>query len=890
MILGTALRLWLAFSLPALAAAPLLRRAFPGLRDGGASLARPAAWLLIAWVAWFLPSIPGVAIYGTPLVLAAAAGLAALGAFVGWKDRAVWKELLAREWRTIVVGEAIGLAVFALVLWLVKVNGDIHPLAERFMDYAILQRLEYTTSFPPQDSWMAGFTLQYYYYGYVVMDCLRRIAGLPLREFFNPALAGVHATFAIALFGCGMVIGRSRVAGVLAMVGGAFVGNYELFRQVIAFWWKTGRWKFLGLNWFATSRVIPGTINETPAFASFWGDLHPYLIAFPFVVLCISLAVASLTAERHPLAAERPWGDRALALALLVIPLGALFPTNSWDFPTFLGLALAALAWPLLDWDALRGVRTAPDRAVKSLAKPAAVTATVAILSVLAYIGFHIGFGEQVGRGVKLAQRRSDVLPMLIHFGPWFLAILHWAIVTSRGRSMLLRRLLPLPLVVLHVLAFELFGEGFLSSVVEAFGGPKDFVGRALDHLFLRGLAFLPLIAALWTVLGDLDGTAVRTREGISRLLVAAALFVVLVCEFAYVDDFYGGENERMNTIFKAYIQAWILLAVGCAGLLTEAWERLPADFFRSVREKRVVLAIALAFLVLTFATSGTLAAGRTRLFVALFAAVAFALWRCLRERRYVGRPVLAAQIALAFVPGLAFYALADYNRSGGFQQTRSGNAPTYDPLDLFRRELPADYEAVEWMRRTLGPDDVILETTAHAYEWESRFSTFTGRPTLIGWRNHESGWRNSWELAEERGKAVDEIYAAASLDEAWRLCRERGVEWVVVGELEHRRARLAEGMDAQQVLDTLGPPRGRLRGRGPVVGKPAEAWERWTWEGDAAVAWVSMPDGRVIHVEQKDATYRLAKFVAETPVYDSGKVRIYRVPGGKPEPAMSRN
>lgn len=889
MTLDVVLRVWLVFSLPALAAAPLLRRAFPGLRDGGATIARPAAWLLIAWVSWFLPSIPGVAIYGTPLVITAAAGLVALGAFVGWKDRAIWKELLAREWKTIVIAEALGIAVFALVLWLLKFNGDVHPLAERFMDYAILKRLEHTTSFPPQDSWMAGFTLQYYYYGYVVMDCLRRLAGLTLREFFNPALAGIHAAFAVALFGCGLAIARTRMAGLLAAIGGAFVGNYELFRQVIDWRLKTGHWKFLGLNWFTTSRVIPGTINETPAFASFWGDLHPYLIAFPFVVLCITLAVASLTAERHPLGGDRPRGDRALALALLVIPLGALFPTNSWDFPTFLGLALAALAWPLIDWGALEAARARPREALRSLARPAAVVATIAVLSVLAYIGFHIGFGEQVGRGVRLAQRRSDALPMLIHFGPWLLCILSWAIVTSRGRGMLLRRMLPLPLVILLVLAFELFGRSLLSGVVDAVGGPDAFAGRALEHLFLRGLAFTILVAALWTLLADLEGAAVRTREGISRLLAGAALFVVLVCEFAYVDDFYTGENERMNTIFKAYIQAWILLAVGCAGLLTEAWERLPADLFRSARERAFVLAAAGGFLVLSLATSGPLAEGETRLFVALFAGVVFAGWRCARERRFVGRPVLVAQIAIALVPGITFYALADYNRSGGFQQTRSGNAPTFDPLDLFRRELPHDYEAVAWVERAIDADDVILETTANAYEWESRYATFTGRPTLIGWRNHESGWRNSWELPEARGKLVDEIYAAESLEETWRLCRENGIGWVVVGELERARAKISEGMNAQEVLHSLGQPRGRLRGRGPVVGKPAEGWERWTWGGDASV-WVAMPEGRVLHAEQKNATYRLDKFAAADPVYDKGRVRIYRVPGGTSEPTMSKN
>ena len=146
MIESGALQLWLAFSLPGIAAAPLLRRAFPGLRDGGASVARPAAWLLIAWMAWFTASLPGLAIYGTPLVIAATVVLACGGGYVAWKDRTDWAGLLRREWRTILLGEALGLAVFAIGLWLVKWNGDIHPLAERFMDYDDIKALNHQRS------------------------------------------------------------------------------------------------------------------------------------------------------------------------------------------------------------------------------------------------------------------------------------------------------------------------------------------------------------------------------------------------------------------------------------------------------------------------------------------------------------------------------------------------------------------------------------------------------------------------------------------------------------------------------------------------------------------------------------------------------------------------
>lgn len=87
---GDALRVYLAFALPGVLAAPLVRRAFPGLRDGGVSLS--LGCLLITWLAWIFPSVSPIP-YGTPLVLAATAAVGGLGAWIGWQDRESWKRL-----------------------------------------------------------------------------------------------------------------------------------------------------------------------------------------------------------------------------------------------------------------------------------------------------------------------------------------------------------------------------------------------------------------------------------------------------------------------------------------------------------------------------------------------------------------------------------------------------------------------------------------------------------------------------------------------------------------------------------------------------------------------------------------------------------------------------
>ena len=171
-----------------------------------------------------------------------------------------------------------------------------------------------------------------------------------------------------------------------------------------------------------------------------------------------------------------------------------------------------------------------------------------------------------------------------------------------------------------------------------------------------------------------------------------------------------------------------------------------------------------------------------------------------------------------------------------------------------------------------------------------SRVATFTGRPTLIGWKNHESGWRNDWTLATERGKIVDAIYESTDLEAAWALCRENGIEYVVLGELERKRANLPLDLPADEVRRRLGPPLVVHPGRGMMFGKPAESWERWAypefnvWIGDGALMRTDQP-------KDFPATYRIETFLPAVAAYSSDRVSIYKVPGTAPnEPAMSKN
>ena len=101
-------------------------------------------------------------------------------------------------------------------------------------------------------------------------------------------------------------------------------------------------------DWWSPSRVIAGTANEFPFFSFLLGDLHAHVMVTPFA-LCRRRVRDPAGAPRTARASRaRADAARAAELLLAALVLGALYATNSFDFPTAVAIGLGALlVWAL---------------------------------------------------------------------------------------------------------------------------------------------------------------------------------------------------------------------------------------------------------------------------------------------------------------------------------------------------------------------------------------------------------------------------------------------------------------------------------------------------------------------------------------------------------------
>jgi len=96
-------------------------------------------------------------------------------------------------------------------------------------------------------------------------------------------------------------------------------------------------------DWWLPSRVIEGTANEFPFFSFLLADLHAHMLVTPFALVVVAYAI-QLALHGPPALAHARLSPRVGAeLALAALLLGALYATNSFDYPTACATGVGAL-------------------------------------------------------------------------------------------------------------------------------------------------------------------------------------------------------------------------------------------------------------------------------------------------------------------------------------------------------------------------------------------------------------------------------------------------------------------------------------------------------------------------------------------------------------------
>ena len=269
---------------------------------------------------------------------------------------------------------------------------------------------------------------------------------------------------------------------------------------------------WLDILWGST-RTIEGTINEYPLFSMLWGDVHPHVMSFfnqAFLLFLLTFAYMR-------------WGDlsmrgRAFLCGLTALSLGSMPGTNSWDVLVY---APVTLVFGLLIWQRYGNFTLDGKRSWMLLA-------TVPPLAVAAYLPFYIHLNSPGIEGIGVVTAPSALMEFFLVHG-FFLAVLIAACAPDIRRR---------PYLLLAATPFV-------------------FIGYPA-----AAIAAVPLIYLV-----------VRRRFSATDTFAILGLLIIIATEFVYLRDNMGEAYFRMNTVFKFYLPAWILMGTAVSVIVGE-WLR----------------------------------------------------------------------------------------------------------------------------------------------------------------------------------------------------------------------------------------------------------------------------------------------------------------------------
>jgi uncharacterized membrane protein len=224
-------------------------------------------------------------------------------------------------------------------------------------------------------------------------------------------------------------------------------------------------------------------------------------------------------------------------------------------------------------------------------------------------------------------------------------------------------------------------------------------------------------------------------------LMVGLAMSICVAVEVVVVK----GDIGRQNTVFKFYLQVWVLLSIAAAVSVAWLYERAR----RWQPGLRHAWWGAMALLVLGGA---------------LFLPLGI-------RARAVDR--ISPDTGLT-LDGMAF-----------IKYSKIHDGPEGDPKEIF---LYGDYAAIRWMQDNIEGSPVIVEGLGwREYLWANRVSIYTGLPTVVGWSWHERQQRSLLPPDEvyRRIEAVSAFYGTTDIDSALSFLKRYGVRYVYVGGYE---------------------------------------------------------------------------------------------------------
>jgi uncharacterized membrane protein len=203
------------------------------------------------------------------------------------------------------------------------------------------------------------------------------------------------------------------------------------------------------------------------------------------------------------------------------------------------------------------------------------------------------------------------------------------------------------------------------------------------------------------------------------KILIILGMLLCFIPELFYLRDQFGW---RMNTIFKFYFQAWIVLSLASAFSIVELLLMTKAKLKKAVFSSLMILILSIGLIY-------------------------------------------------------PFFALRDKTNSlTNFDWSLNGN-------NYFAISNPLENEAIGFLSSVNY--GTVAEAVGGSYSNYGRVSKISGLPSVLGWPGHESQWRGGAAEIGTRESDIKDLYVTSNWDFAKTILKKYKITYVFVGIIE---------------------------------------------------------------------------------------------------------
>lgn len=395
---------------------------------------------------------------------------------------------------------------------------------EKFMDFGFTNSAMRGDYFPPKDMWLAGKSINYYYFGHITGAVLTRLSNIPSHITYNLILATIFALGITQSFSLGLnvaYVGFKKnvklafLTAILAMflinLGGNLHTAYSLTEgypndKPVALWELKSKYTLQDLRnpseafeklsvnyWYPNAtRFIPFTIHEFPLYSYVVADLHGHVYDIPFVLLTLLLLWLFFEGSTNKKERIPDW----VYTLLFGFMIAVHYMTNAFDAPIYLILA-----------------------------------------SILFFVVYKLSKDFMIYMALLVGSFIVFSLPFTLHFEPF---------ATGVGINCA-----PAFLVEMKKFGPFLFEAG--NCQVSPWWMLVTLWGFFWFNFVFFGMSLFPAIKK-----------SLRAADYFILMLFAYGTLLIAIPEFAYAKDIYPA-HFRANTMFKLGYQAFMMMGLASA-------------------------------------------------------------------------------------------------------------------------------------------------------------------------------------------------------------------------------------------------------------------------------------------------------------------------------------